>query len=99
VIQVVYGFGDASAGKGFGSTVQGFPVGSFTPISADNPVNWRVGIWGPDIESESSNYRELANLVLTVEEEAAAGKTTPQQKVHSTKGPLRLRNSMLWFFG
>lgn len=72
VIQVVYGFGDAS-GKGFGSTVQGFPVGSLTPTLADNPVNWRVGIWGPDVESESSNYRELANLVLTVEEEAAAG--------------------------
>ena len=70
IIQVLYGFGDAS-GKGFGSTVQGFPAHSLSAPAGK--LNYRVGVWGSDEESESSNYRELANLVLTVEEEAATG--------------------------
>jgi hypothetical protein len=73
VVQVLYGFGDAS-GKGFGSTVQGFPVHALSsPESTTSALRYRVGIWGRDEESESSNYRELANLVLTVEAEAANG--------------------------
>jgi hypothetical protein len=73
VVQVLYGFADAS-GKGLGSTVQGYPARALVE-SASNP-RFRVGVWGRDDEAESSNFRELANLVLTVEEEAAAGHLT-----------------------
>ncbi|KAL3780370.1 hypothetical protein ACHAWO_009694 [Cyclotella atomus] len=70
VVQVLYGFADAS-GKGLGSTVQGYPSRALSE-SPTNP-RFRVGVWGKDDESESSNFRELANLVLTVEDKAAAG--------------------------
>ena len=56
-----YGFGDASSG-GFGATVQR-PGGLYG----------RYGLWGKDDEAQSSNYRELCNLVETVEEEAVKG--------------------------
>jgi hypothetical protein len=59
---VVYGFGDASA-AGFGATIDRPGQGLFG----------RFGIWGKDAEDESSNYRELRNLVETIEEEAAEG--------------------------
>ena len=63
VFAAMYGFGDAS-GKGFG----------FTSDDGSGKVSYRVGTWGNDAENESSNYRELRNLVETAEEEAAAGK-------------------------
>ena len=56
-----YGFGDASSG-GFGSTVE-----------RPDGLHGRFGIWGSDNEERSSNYRELCNLVETVEEEAKGG--------------------------
>jgi len=56
-----YGFDNASSG-GFGATVQ----------RADG-LYGRYGLWGRDDESQSSNYRELRNLVDTVEEEASEG--------------------------
>jgi hypothetical protein len=64
MVQVFYGFGDAS-GKGRGSTLQGFktiqhPSGAVGP--SDDILN-KVGVWSTTIEEESSNYRELANLV------------------------------------
>ena len=59
---VVYGFGDAAA-AGFGATVDRPGRGLFG----------RIGVWGKDVEDESSNYRELRNLVETVEEEAVEG--------------------------
>ncbi len=71
LVTVIYGFGDASSG-GFGSSV-GLPQG----------VHGRCGIWGSDAEDQSSNHRELRNLVETVEEEALAG---------------RLKQSELWLF-
>ena len=58
VRSVCYGFGDAS-GAGFGST--------FTSPEA---IRYRHGIWGRDEEGNSSNWRELTNLVETLEEEA-----------------------------
>jgi hypothetical protein len=61
VVSVIYGFGDAS-GSGFGS--------SFTH---DNGVAYRVGVWGSDADGESSNYRELRNLVEAVEAEVKDG--------------------------
>ena len=54
---VVYGFGNASA-AGFGATVDRPRQGLFG----------RFGIWGKDAKDGSSNYRELRNLVETVEE-------------------------------
>ena len=36
----------------------------------------RFGLWGKDAEDQSSNYRELRNLVETVEEEALNGYLT-----------------------
>jgi hypothetical protein len=73
LVQVLYGFADAS-GKGLGSTVQGYPTRALVE-SSSNP-HFGVGVWGRDDEAESSNFCELANLVLTVEEEAAAGHLT-----------------------
>ena len=57
-----YGFGDAS-GSGFGSSIE---RGSGLKI--------RHGLWGRDTNKMSSNYRELRNLVETVEEEVIEGK-------------------------
>ena len=54
---VAYGFVDASKG-GFGASID---YGNFT--------KYRVGIWGADTDEESSNFREFANLVETLEEE------------------------------
>ena len=56
---MVYGFVDASA-AGFGATIER-PGGLYG----------RFGLWGRDSEEDSSNYRELNNLVETVEEEAS----------------------------
>jgi len=71
VLTAVYGFGDASSG-GFGFSVE-----------RPDGIQVRYGIWGRDEETASSNYRELLNLVLSVEAEADAG---------------HLRNSELWLF-
>lgn len=56
-----YGFGDASS-SGFGASVRR-PDGLHT----------RYGIWPRDVEDESSNFRELKNLVDTVGEETRHG--------------------------
>lgn len=45
-----YGFSDAS-GSGFGSTIQ-----------TASGIRYRYGLWGNDLEGQSSNYRELFNL-------------------------------------
>ena len=55
---VRYGFGDAS-GTGFGSTIQ-----------TRQGLKYRVGVWGSDEDSESSNFKELENVVSTIEDEA-----------------------------
>lgn len=55
-----YGFVDAS-GSGFGSS-----------LGLCEGVRVRHGIWGRDVNSRSSNYRELRNLVESVEEEVKA---------------------------
>jgi len=58
---VRYGFGDAS-GKGFGST-----------IMLNGVLHYRSGQWSEQIENESSNYRELRNLIEALEEAAIGG--------------------------
>ena len=65
----LYGFGDAS-GVGFGSTIQ-----------TEQGVIYRYGVWGRDDESASSNFRELGNLVYTLEGEVEKG-TLDQSEVY-----------------
>ena len=71
VLTAFYGFGDASS-SGFGASV----------ARGDGTVG-RFGIWASDEDQESSNFRELLNLVQTVEEEARHGS---------------LKNAELWIF-
>lgn len=54
---VLYGFADAS-GSGFGSS-----------LLSPNGLHFRYGLWGRDLSHQSSNYRELRNLVDTVDYE------------------------------
>jgi len=58
VIECYYGFGDAS-GTGFGST--------FAKSRAGPKIHFRFGQWCTEISEESSNYRELRNLVDSLE--------------------------------
>ena len=55
VLQVLYGFADASK-SGFGASIQ-----------SGMGIWYRLGVWGKDSESDSSNYRELCNLVESLE--------------------------------
>ena len=55
VLVAHYGFGDAS-GQGFGAAWE-----------SKSGINYRFGVWGRDDQGKSSNYRELNNLVETVE--------------------------------
>jgi len=71
MLVVRYGFGDAS-GSGFGS--------SFTTPTG---CAYRIGTWGSDSESESSNWREFTNSVECLEAEGVAG---------------RLKNTMVFYF-
>jgi hypothetical protein len=59
---ILYGFADAS-GSGLGSTVNIPGIG----------VWCRIGVWGKDEESQSSNFKEFENVVQTIEEEARNG--------------------------
>ena len=54
---LVYGFVDASK-LGFGAS-----------LDYDNHVRLRIGLWGPDEDNVSSNFRKFANLVETLEKE------------------------------
>lgn len=69
---VRYGFGDAS-GSGFGSTIQ-----------TKHGLRYRIGVWGSDDDDESSNFKELENVVTTVELEAQSdrGVRTVQRKLY-----------------
>ena len=61
VFMLAYGFCDAS-GTGFGST-----------LSTQDNVTYRMGIWGRDDDSNSSNWKEFQNLVETLEHESQNG--------------------------
>lgn len=68
-VSLIYGFGDAS-GTGFGSAIQ----------LTDGSIFFRSGMWSWTIKEEmSSNYRELRNLVKSVEEAARQGLLTGYQ--------------------
>ena len=51
LLLVVYGFADAS-GSGFGNS-----------LLIQGEVRYRIGVWGSDDKHNSSNWRELENLV------------------------------------
>jgi hypothetical protein len=51
----LYGFGDAS-GEGFGGTLQ-----------TSTGIRYRYDLWGRDVSHQSSNYREMRNLVDLVD--------------------------------
>ena len=57
-----YGFGDAS-GKGFGASWE----------VRNGELYYRLGTWGEDMDGQSSNLRELKNLVETLETMAKLG--------------------------
>ena len=64
---VFYGFGDAS-GAAYGATLQ-------KAGHSSNAITYQYGQWTTTIsEEESSNWRELANLVEFLESEGHAGK-------------------------
>ena len=56
IYEVCYVFGDAS-GEGFGSS----------HLRSDGSIGFRFGIWGSEGAGTTSNYRELRNLVETLE--------------------------------
>ena len=60
-----YGFGDAS-GKGFGASWE----------VRNGELYYRLGTWGDDMADQSSNLRELKNLLETLEVLAALGQLT-----------------------
>jgi hypothetical protein len=75
VVQVYYGFGDAS-GKQFGAPIsQNYNCRARLAKATTSSMGVRfwIGLWTPEEEEESSNYKELRNLVDTVKEEAKAG--------------------------
>ena len=76
IVHVYYGFGDAS-GKQYGSTkVGGYEGRSRIGDVVQGPegVRYRLGVWSTTEEKESSNFKELTNLVASSEEEAEAGR-------------------------
>jgi hypothetical protein len=56
ITEVVYSFGDAS-GSGYGRT-----------FSDQDQVGYAHGVWDATMMAQSSNYRELSNLVQSLEE-------------------------------
>jgi hypothetical protein len=60
-----YGFGDAS-GKGFGASWE----------VRNGELYYRLGTWGTDMSNQSSNLRELKNLLETLEIMARLGHLT-----------------------
>jgi len=76
VVHVYYGFGDAS-GKQFGATVSddyNFKARLSKEMEDCHGVRFRIGLWSSSEEGESSNYKELSNLVQTIAIEAGAGR-------------------------
>jgi hypothetical protein len=72
---VFYGFGDASE-KQFGAMLsENYNCrGRLSKTHTINSsIRFRIGLWLPMEEEESSNYKELKNLVDTIGEEAKKG--------------------------
>ncbi len=73
----------------------------------DGGIRFRVGLWTAEEEEESSNYKELKNLVDMVEGEATGGRLrdceisclqiTPLPRVVFIEGPQNLGTCMPLF--
>ena len=70
--EAMYIFGDAS-GLGFGSS---------SWVKGDR-VQYRYGIWGMDVNESTSNYRELRNLVESLERSGVAGELNGKEIFYS----------------
>jgi hypothetical protein len=68
VSRLLYGFGDAS-GAGFGASWIDCNVGE----ESNKKVHYRFGRWGSEADGASSNFRELCNLVETLQAAADRG--------------------------
>ncbi len=76
MVQVFNGFGDAS-GKQFGATLlQNYNCKArlTKATTSTGGVHFRIRLWSAAEEEESSNFKELKNLVDMVDEEAKAGR-------------------------
>ena len=77
VVHVYYGFGDAS-GKQFGGTISEdyncHRRRLSDTLEGKRGIRFRIGLWSALEEEESSNYKELFNLVEMVTIEARAGR-------------------------
>ena len=76
VVSVFYGFGDAS-GKEFGGTISANYncAEALSDIQeGKDGLRFRVGVWNAEERLESSNYKELCNLVEFTEKEAERGR-------------------------
>ena len=76
MVQVYYGFEfEDASGKQFGATIScDYNCKAWLAKStrSNKGVQFWIGLW--TAEEESSNYKELKNLVDTVKEEAEAGR-------------------------
>lgn len=61
IVSVIFGFGDAS-GTGLGAT-----------FTCGGGFNYRIGVWGSLEKDESSNWKEFANVVDSLTDEAESG--------------------------
>ncbi len=96
ILTAYYGFGDASS-DGFGSTV-----------ARSGGLHGRYGLWARDIEDQSSNYRELRNLVDTVKklrpaiskvQNCGCSQTIPRRRAVFTRVTHCRNYSMSWSSG
>ena len=76
VVHVYYGFGDAS-GNQFGATIShdyNCKARLSNELEHCRGVRFRIGLWSASEEEESSNYKELSNLVQTIATETTTGR-------------------------
>jgi hypothetical protein len=76
VVSVFYGFGDAS-GKEFGGTIsENYNCDRALSKIAEGKdgLRFRIGVWNAEERLESSNFKELCNLVEFTESEAERGR-------------------------
>ena len=74
VLEIFYGFGDASA-IGHSTNFQGARRDvKHETFEVDGRIYYRYGHWCERVSEESSNYRELLNLVESLEAQVASGR-------------------------
>jgi hypothetical protein len=73
VLEIFYGFGDASA-VGHSTNFQGVRRLENETFEVGDRIYYRYGHWCQKVSEESSNYRELLNLVESLEAQVASGR-------------------------